>query len=192
MVDGGDDRSGTLAALYLAIISRYKDYIEESENLSVAELPSLVTPKDQVVQRKAEEIKSKLSPYYFESKFGDAAKLAFDFIKNEITEVAMPVQFWLRPRETLTFSVGDSIDRNILMCSILIALDNPSARVLVCIKGNLRRVFVYCEFGGKLMLFDLNDGMSSPASKDEVIKGLGIDDETAAYEFNDQSYLDIG
>jgi hypothetical protein len=191
MVEGRNDELGTPAALYLAIIGRYKEYIEQNENISVAELPSLVTPKDQLVQLKADEIRSRLAPYYFESKFEDAANMTFEFINREIREVQMPLQFWLRPREALTFRVGDTIDRSILMCSIFVALGNPSTRVLVCIKGETRRVHVYCEFNGRILLFDLGGKSSILSSKEELIGSLGIDDDTTAYEFNDQSYLDI-
>ena len=51
------DKETRLSQLYLSIISRYKGYIEEKEELAVAELPTLVLPKGELVTRKANEIR---------------------------------------------------------------------------------------------------------------------------------------
>lgn len=48
----GTGREGRLNNLYLAVISRYKEYIEEKEGLSVAELPTLVTPNSEKVAKR--------------------------------------------------------------------------------------------------------------------------------------------
>ena len=57
--------------LYLSIILRYSSYIESKENLSVAELPTLVTPNSTAVSEISEQIKG--DNYSYESSFYDAS-----------------------------------------------------------------------------------------------------------------------
>jgi hypothetical protein len=113
------DKETRLSQLYLSIISRYKGYIEEKEELAVAELPTLVLPKGELVLRKVNEIKGTFTNYGYDSDFPKAAMKAFEFVRDEIEEIILPLQFWLNPDETAEFRLGDRIDRNILLCSIL-------------------------------------------------------------------------
>lgn len=180
-----------LNQLYLAIISRYKDYIEEMEHISVAELPSLIMPKNEMVMKKADDIKKGFGVYNYKINFYEASINAFYFIKNSIEDAALPLQFWLTPEETLTFGIGDVMDRNILLASLLIDLGNPSAKVLVCVKDSVRKIFTYYEFDGKAYVLDFSNGFKKFASRDEIIKSLDMNDETIAYEFNDQIHTEI-
>lgn len=184
------EKEKRLNQLYLAIISRYKDYIEEKENLSVAELPTLVIPNNIRVKEKADEIKSGFLNYNYEANFGEAATRTIEFINNEIPDVILPLQFWLTPEETLTFMLGDVMDRNILLCSILIALGNPSAKVLVMMFENSRSVIVHYEFKDKLYMLD-ETGTKEFNSKEEMLKSFEVNDEAIVYEFNNQMYADI-
>lgn len=185
------DKESRLNQIYLAIISRYKDYIEEKESLSVAELPVLVTPNDTKVKEKAAELKAGFLNYDYDGNFKEASTRAYDFVKKEITEATLPLQFWLTPEETLTFKLGDSIDKNILLCSIFIGLGNPSAKVFVKIGDAARKVFVYYEFKDKIYLFDIEGGIKELDSKDSMLKTMDLKEETTAYEFNNQMYADI-
>lgn len=180
-----------LNQLYLAIVSRYRDYIEEMEHLSVAELSTLVIPKNPVIAKKADEIKSSFGMYNYVSNFYEASIIAFYFVKNEIMDAVMPLQFWLTPEETMTFGIGDVIDRNILLCSLLIALGNPSAKVLVSVKNSNRSILAYYEFEDRAYILDFSVGFKKFESRNELIKSLGLDDDTVAYEFNDIAYMDI-
>lgn len=183
-------RGDRLNQLYLAIISRYKDYIGEKENLSVAELPTLVIPGNIKVKEKAEEIKSEFLNYTYEADFSKAASTALDFINKEISDVILPLQFWLTPNETLTFMLGDAMDRSILLCSILVSLGNPSSKVLVMMLENKRSVVVYYEFNGRTYVLDAS-GTKEFGSKDEMLKSFEFKDDTIVYEFNNQMYADI-
>ena len=185
------ERLNRLSQLYLAVISRYREYIQEKEGLSVAELPTLVTPKNEVVAKKAAEIKSVFDTYSYERDFYPASMEAFSFIRDRIEAVVLPLEFWLSPEETLSYMMGDIMDKNILLCSMLIALGNPSARVLVRMKDENVSAFVYCEFNGKVYMFDVSNGTKDFDSKEAMVASLGIDDDTTAYEFNNQMYLDI-
>jgi hypothetical protein len=180
-----------LNQIYLAIISRYRDYIEEHEHISVSELPSLVTPKNAAVEGKANEIKAAFGTYSYKSSFKEASLRAFEFVKNEIEDAVLPLQFWLTPEETLTFMAGDIIDKNVLLCSILISLGNPAAKVLVCMKDSSRFVYTYYEADGAVYLMDLKNGLTEFQSKAEMMRSAGIGDDSISYEFNDSMYVDL-
>ena len=186
------DRYVRLNNIYLLIISKYKDYIEEKEALSVAELPTLVTPKAAMVARKAADIKSEFDNYDYDANFYDAGMKAFDFVSRGIGSTALPIEFWLMPEETLRFMLGDVTDKSILLCSILIALGNPSSKVVVVSRDSMRSIYVYYEFGGSVVMMDVENGkVEKFGNKDDMLKAFSLDDESAAYEFNDQMYVDI-
>src|SRR5271157_4491502 len=190
--EGGEHgKEYRLRQLYLAIVMRYKAHIEEHESLSIADLPSLVTVKNETVSAKAKEIAKGFTAYDYDRDFNDAGKAAFDFVTGSISEVVLPVQFWLLPEETLTFMMGDLLDRNILLCALLVCLGNPSAKVFVKMKGSERGSFVYYEFGDRAYVMDLSRGISVFGSKKSMMDSLGMDGDTAAYEFNNQSYADV-
>jgi hypothetical protein len=180
-----------LSQLYLSIISRYKGYIEEREELSVTELPTLVLPKSDRVVRKANEIRSAFTNYSYDSDFPKAALAAFEFVRNEIEEIVLPLQFWLTPDETAEFRLGDRIDRNILLCSMLVSLGNPGSKVFVIKRESGISTYTYFEFGGQTVLMNIENGTSVFASRDEMIKQFRIGEDDTAYEFNHQSYIDV-
>lgn len=181
---------GQLARVYLAILSRYKDYIEEKESLSVAELPTLVRPDSERVLERAEEIKKNFGMYSYEKDFYSAGKAAFDFTKK-IEDIALQIQFWLTPDDTIALMMGDLLDRNIVLCSLLVALGNPSSKVFVKVKDSLREIFVYCEFTDRLLVFDLNNGVKEFYSREAMLDSFDIKNEVTAYEFNNSTYANI-
>jgi hypothetical protein len=180
-----------LNQIYLFIISKYKDYIESGEKLSVAELPTMIMPKIPSVLKKANEIKETYTDFVYEVNFVDVSIKAFDFVKNEIEDVSLPIQFWLTPEETLKFMSGDITDKNMVLCSLLIALGNPSAKVLVVINNNERKIVVYYEFNNSFTMLDLDDGIKLFSTKEDMLKSLGMTEDSIVYEFNDQMYIDI-
>ena len=187
----GVEKLSRLNQVYLAIISRYKDYIQEKESISVAELPTLVTPKSGAVAKKAAEIRGSFEPYSYERNFYDAAAKAFSFVRDDIESAALPLEFWLSPEDTLTYKMGDVIDKNILLCSILVALGNPSAKVLVKMRENNINAFTYFEFNGRVYVLDIGNGIKEFDDKNAMVASLGIDEDTSVYEFNNQTYVDI-
>lgn len=184
------EKQAKMNQVYLAIISRYRDYIEERENISVSELPTLVTPSAELVVRLTNGIKSEIGTYIYDKHFPDAAAKAVEYVRNQIDEIRLPIEFWLAPEETIKFGMGDTIDKNILLCSLLVGLGNPSAKVLVVIDGTLRP-FNYFEFNGRYLLVDLKSGIRGFQSREEMIGSLHMGEESSAYEFNNQKYEDI-
>lgn len=187
------EKSAKMSQLYLLIISRYKNYIEEREEISVAELPGFVMPAAPLVSKRANSIKEGMGNYIYENNFRDASMSAFDFVRGSVNEIEMPLQFWLNPEETLRFMGGDITDRSILLCSLLIALGNPSAKVIVLINEPARDLRVYYEFNGSVTAFDIMKGETKEfKTRDEMLESFSINENTTAYEFNDQMYVDIG
>lgn len=190
--EGEARKEGKYNKLYLLIIERYKGYIEQKESLSVAELPTLVTPGSDLVAKKAAEIKSAYtSGYSYDSDFYKASIDSFHFVRDEIERVVLPLQFWLTPDETISFRMGDEIDKNILLCSMLVALGNPSAKVLVHIKESGRKTLVYYEYGSRVYVLDSEDDVKSFENVQAMLDSMSISEESTVYEFNDRSYKDI-
>ncbi len=186
------DRYTSVNNIYLLILSKYKDYIEEKEALSVAELPTLVTPKAPLVIRKANEIKDSFDNYDYDGNFYDASVKAFDFVSKDIGNITLPIEFWLMPEETLRYTLGDVTDKSILLCSLLIALGNPSSKVVVVSRDGGRDIYVYYEFDGHIVAMDTEKSrLTRLESKDEMLKSFNLNDDSTAYEFNDQMYVNI-
>jgi hypothetical protein len=181
------------SSLYLEIIMRYKDYIEEKETMYMAELPTLVTPSDESVLSKVKSIKSMFSVYKYDEDFYSAAREAHWFVRDKITDISLPIQFWLRPGQTMTLEAGDVFDKAVLLCTLLIALGNATAKVITLIGDSEKKFAVYCEFSGKTLLFDAEGEATEFGSRQEMLEKLGIgkDSSTTAYEFNDKMYNDL-
>ena len=179
--------------IYLEIIMRYKEQIEEKEGLYLADLPKLVTPSDENVILLAKEIQGNFPVFNYDENFPDAARLTYEYVKNKITLISLPIQFWLRPAQTIRYSAGDVFDKAVLLCSLLIAMGNISSRIIVVAKETERTFIVYAEFKKRLIVIDLEKGVRDFPNLDEVLKELNVDgdEDTAAYEFNDKMYRDI-
>ncbi|MDE1845949.1 MAG: hypothetical protein KGH53_01555 [Candidatus Micrarchaeota archaeon] len=186
----GDELQRKYNQIYLEIILRYKDYIEQNENLNVAELPKLITPTNENVITATNKVKSTFDNYSYNSNFLSAAKLAYEFVTVHISHVSLPIEFWLYPSDTIKCEAGDIFDKATLLCSMMIALGNPSTRVISSVKPNDRRFIVYCEFDDAVFAFDLDRGLIRFDTKEKLIGSLVLkeNDDTTAYEFNDKMY----
>ncbi len=186
------DLMGKLNQIYLMIISRYKNVIENAEELSVAQLPTLVTPKAQEVLLLASQICSDYKPYNYTMDFESAAINAFKIINDKIDEIALSVQFWFTPQDTLHFMAGDKTDKAIVLCSLLITLGNPSSKVVIVSKEEHRGIYVYAQLNKECLLFNfVNNTYMLFDNKESLLEHVKIHESDAAYEFNDQSYADI-
>lgn len=179
--------------IYLSMIMRYKDYIEEHEGLYVAELPKLVTPQDSAVISVATGITNNFPSYSYDRDFLEAARLAHLYVKEKITSVTLPVQFWQKPSETISNGAGDPFDMAVLLCSILIALGGVSSKIIITISDGQRDFLVYSEYREELIVIDLERGLTSAHNRGDLLGRLkiGSNPEVSAYEFNDRMYTDI-
>ena len=178
--------------IYLSIIMRYRDYIEEHEGVYVAELPKLVTPSESSVQAAASAVSAGMPSYSFDQDFLQAASLAQQYVKDKIATLSLPIQFWQKPSETLANGAGDPFDKAVLLCSILIALGGVSTKVIISASENRRDFLVYSEYHNEFIVVNMESGVSTAKSKEEVLSLLKIDSDTeSAYEFNDKMYSNI-
>jgi len=193
----GDEDIETLKRynqLYLEIIMRYKDYIEENENLYVAELPKLITPDNESVVSLANKIKSQFPIYSYNENFPDAVRSAYSYVKESILLVNLPIQFWLKPEEVIRCGAGDIFDKATLLCSLIIALGNVSTKLIIKVKDSEREFIVYSEFNKGIIAVDLERGVKEYKSRDELLKAMGVYEESEemnVYEFNDKIYNSI-
>ncbi len=177
-------------ALYLEIIMRYREKIEEGERLHLAELPKLVTPYEEAVAASVNKIKESFPSYSYDQDFQEAAKKANEFVKSSVARVSPPLQFWLTPSEVISIGAGDVLDQAVLLCSLLIGLGNLSSKVIGTVKGEEKAYAVYYELDGKIFVIELGKEMSEVKDKNELLAKLGVymGSETTAYEFNDKMY----
>jgi hypothetical protein len=180
--------------LYLEIIMRYKEYIEENENLYVAELPKLITPDNESVVGLANKIKSQFPIYNYNENFPDAVRIAYSYVKENILLVNLPIQFWLKPEEAIRCGAGDIFDKATLLCSLIIALGNVSTKLIIKVEDSEREFVVYSEFNNSIIAVDLERGVKEYKSREELLKAMGVyeeNEEINVYEFNDKMYNSI-
>ncbi len=180
-------------SIYLEIIMRYRDHIEEKEGLYLADLPKLVTPGDEGVILLANQLRGNFPAYSYDDNFTDAAVMAYEYVRERIMHISIPIQFWLRPEQTLRYGAGDLFDKAVLLCSVLVALGAVSSRVVVAVSGGERHFIVYSEYGGSIISFDIEKGRLGYGSFEELLGSLslGNDEDSTAYEFNDKMYRDL-
>jgi hypothetical protein len=180
-------------SLYLEVILRYKEYIEERETLHVAELPTLVTPDDEAVVSSVKNIKAMFSSYGYGADFLEAAREAEWYVRERITAISLPIQFWLRPSQTINLEAGDVFDKAVLLCSLLIGLGNVSSKIVTVVDGANRKLAVYCEFNDRILFFDMEGKMAEFGTKDEMLSSMriGRGADVTAYEFNDKMYNNL-
>ena len=175
--------------LYLEVIMRYRDYIEERETLHAAQLPTLITPKDPSVVSKVEGIKHMFSSYNYDSDFLEASKEAEFYVRSKIAATSLPIQFWLKPSQTMELESGDAFDKAVLLCSLFIGLGNVSSKIIAKVTDGDCRLSVYYEFKGKAFLFDMEGSVKEFPGRAEMLASMGMNSPGAdAYEFNDLMY----
>lgn len=179
--------------LYLEIIMRYKDHIEEKETLYVAELPKLVTPTDESVTNLARNLTKSFPSYSYENDFRTAALEAQKYVKDSISQINLPIQFWLRPSQTISLEAGDVFDKAVLLCSLLAAMGNASSKIITAIKEGDQKFAVYCEYKDRILFLEIDGAVADFNNKEEVLARLGIgkDPDITAYEFNDKMYSNL-
>lgn len=177
--------------VYKKIVERYRELIEAAESKSIPELRSLVKPQSSSILEVREKITGGFGKYEYEKGFVAAAQKAYEFVKDEITTEHVPVEFWLSPKEILELKTADEMDKAIFLCSLLIALGNKGAKVVVEMKGGLKHAFVMFSFGNRYYLFDPVHSINLAGSKEilEAQISPGMDEENKlVYEFNDVEY----
>jgi hypothetical protein len=183
------------ARLYELLLEKYAKTISENENKTVGEIKSLISETDLSVQSLVENFKPE--NYSFANNYLTSASAAFNFITREIDYVDLDLElnFWLSPKEILTHKVGDDEDLAVLLCSMLYALDDSNAEVVIAELENLStHAFVITKYNGKFVLLDPTQKKpfdSFMGRKEDVLhnysfRGSGI--KRFLYRFNHEKY----
>ncbi|MBI2598062.1 MAG: hypothetical protein HYW50_02600 [Candidatus Diapherotrites archaeon] len=141
--------------LYELLLYKYADIINEFEKKTVGEIKAMVNADDLTVQSIVQDFRKE--NYVFEKDYFESAKKAFEFISNEITFVKadLDVNFWLSPKEIMNKKVGDDEDLAVFLCSVLSALGDKKAEVVIAELENLTtRAFVVTEMRSKFFILD--------------------------------------
>lgn len=176
-------------AVYRRIIARYEEKIAEFETKTITELKSLINPNDEVVLRLRDGLLERhFHPYIYEKDFEKAAQIAFDFVLKEVASEELPVDFWLTPRDVIELGAADEMDKAVLLCSLLRAMDCSSAKVVVESDGE-RHVFVSFGWGDRYHILDPVHGTKESGERKDVLRKLfGDGTGKTVYEFNDSDY----
>lgn len=171
--------------LHKLVLARYRKFIEDGEAKTVSELRSLVRPMDpQVVELKLTLLDS-FHPYVYEAHFLPALQKALDAILS-YRAVRLPLSFWMSFGDMVRLQAADDIDRAMLLCSLIRAFGNDTARVLI---RRDKAAFVSFQHAGQTHLIDIERRvMSAFAPGDEKLRQIMYDIE---YAFNDKEYEDL-
>jgi len=170
------------------IIDRYRSTIEQSETKTIADIKALINPKDETVKRIASEIAGEFKPYIYDQNFLAAAQKVHEYVR-QIRTVKTPIDFWLMPKDVIKLRAGDQMDKAVLLCSILMGLDNSDCYVIVGVNDGTKVVVAF-KFNEEWYLMDpASKGMINGKKDDIIQQWLG--DEENIYEFNNINYNQI-
>lgn len=176
-------------AIYEKILDRYRELIETNEDKSVSELRSLVQPENEAVKRIRDGILKRFQPYIFERDFEKAAEEAYSYCRDTVVNVALPIEFWMKPEDIVEVGAADEMDKAIFLCSLLISMQNQTAKVVVETSGGLTKSYVSYEIGGEYHLMNPARGIHDKGRKEDVVgRVIGSTKDKTIYEFNNIEY----
>lgn len=144
-----------LYRLYRLLLQKYASIINEKELRTIGEVKALIDANDLSIQSLVSQFKKE--DYSFEKYFLDAAQQAFLFASTEIAFVKADVHlsFWLTPKEIMETRVADDEDHAVFLCSLLFALGDEKAQVVIAELEDLStHAFVITEYQSKFFLWD--------------------------------------
>jgi hypothetical protein len=184
-----------LLRLYRLLLRKYSEHINEQEKRTIGDIKALVNKEDLTVQSIILDLKPE--NYSFEENFLQAAKACYDFVCKEIdfAKADIDISFWLSPKDILENKVADDEDLAVLMCSLLFALGDEKAQVVIVELESLStHAFVVTEFKDKFLLLDASQkepfekflGRKEKVLSDYSFEGSKI--KRVLYRFNGQNY----
>ena len=141
--------------LYRLLLQKYSHIINEQEKRTIGEIKGMVNADDLTIQSVLSDLKPE--NYSFEEHYLAVAEKAFDFVASEINYVdpELNLNYWLSPREIISARVADDEDLAVFLCSMLLALGDENAAILICELDSLRtHAVVVAEHMGKFILLD--------------------------------------
>ncbi len=181
--------------LHKFLLEKYSDAINEKEKKTIGEIKGLIDPDDLSIQSLLAELIS--TDYSFEKNYLSVAKEAYFFVSKEISfvESDVKINFWLTPTEIIKQKIADDEDLAVFFCTILYALGDENAFVVVAEMENLTtHAFVITEFNFKFFLFDPSQKNSFDefsGKKEEVLEKYSFKESKIKrflYRFNALEY----
>ncbi len=181
--------------LYSFLLEKYTEIINEKEEKTIGEIKGLIDPDDLSIQAILAELIS--SDYSFEKNYLTIAKEAFDFVVKEISfvESNLKINYWMAPSEILRHKIADDEDIAVFLCTLLYALGDEKAFVVVAELENLStHTFVITEYKNNFYLFD--PSQKTPfeefsGKKEKVIEKYSFKNSKIKrflYRFNSEEY----
>ena len=167
------------------IIDRYRSTIEQSETKTIADIKALINPKDETVKKIASDLTSEFKPYIYNQDFIAASQKAHEYVR-QVRTVKAPIDFWLMSKDVVKLRAGDPMDKAILLCSIIMALDNSDCYVIVGVNDGTKVVVAF-KYNDEWHLMDpISNGTIKGKKEDIIEQWLGGEDNI--YEFNNMHY----
>ncbi|MFH1393582.1 MAG: hypothetical protein ABII71_06025 [Candidatus Micrarchaeota archaeon] len=176
--------SETKLKLYMLMVSRYKDLINENETRSVSEIRQRVSPYSEIIKKLSARFTSDLAPFSHEKHFITVAQRAINYLR-EIKTCQFLITFWLGFDEMDKLKLGGVMDKALLLAALLRSFGSDTVLVKVTKSGNTYVVF---PWEGKDYVFVPESG--SLLAGDDV--GALFAKDPVDYAFNDLSYEKYG
>ncbi|MDP6670326.1 MAG: hypothetical protein QGI60_00740 [archaeon] len=181
--------------LYKMLLQKYSDLINEHEKRTIGEIKGLVNGEDLTIQSILTDLKPE--NYNFEKDYIETAKKVFEFVTSEIKFVdpGLNLNYWLSPKEIFLSHVSDDEDLAVFLCSLLLALEDENAVILVCELDNLKtHAVVVTESKEKFTLLDPSQGHDFnefSGEREDVLQKYsfgGAKIKRLLYKFNHSTY----
>jgi hypothetical protein len=181
--------------LYKILLEKYADLVNEKERRTIGEIKGLVNAEDLTVQSIIADFKGE--EYSFQENYGEAAAKALAFVQHEINyvEPEINLNYWLSAKEIFSAKVGDDEDLSVFLCSLLLALGDEKAAVIIAELDNLKtHAFVATNYKGRFCILDPSQkhslekfsGKKEEALQKYSFKGAKI--KRFLYKFNHTTY----
>ncbi|MBS3057570.1 MAG: hypothetical protein J4415_02980 [Candidatus Diapherotrites archaeon] len=190
-----ETETGLRLRLYKLLLDKYSSLINEKETKTVGEIKALVNSEDLTIQGIASAHRPE--NYEFGAHYLQAAESAYNFICGEISYIPseLGLDIWLAPKEILSAKIADDSDLAVLLCSVLYALGDEKAEVVVAELENANtHAFAITEFEGKFILLDpaqKRPFMEFSGEKEKVLGQYSFNGAKIRhflYKFNAQNY----
>jgi len=186
---------GLRLKLYGILLEKFSPLINEQGKKTIGEIKGLVNGEDLTVQGAISELVPE--NYDFDGNYLNVAEKAFEFVKKEIdfAKDDLNLTYWLSPHEIMTSHVADDGDIAVFLCSMLHALGDENASVIIAEMDNLStHAFVLMEHEEKAYFLDASQehsfgefsGRMTNVMKQYSFKGVKI--KRLMYKFNHFEY----
>jgi hypothetical protein len=199
------------AEYYKRILERYASAVREGEQKALPELKALVNADDPAVQQARRLLLDDYARgasqgiegagdafrYDYERHFPELAARAFDLVRGlRAVRGELGTPYWMSLREVWELKAGDPFDKAVFLCSLLLSLGSPNARLRALeLEGGLRHPVVLCEFGPRAWLLDPS-GQPRPmeAPLEQALEAYRYEGKRALHslwELNHESYREL-